>query len=155
METKIAYQEKMELEIQNLLSDKNRMRKDIREMERFFEKLSTPIIQKCIFRITRELRQLGEVAPGIKFLGDDLDHLDLFEQISLVALPGDLDLYVDAEILIRDFSQNEYDNMSEDNKCILNHQNIDNGAYCPVQQIQNDFIEYVTNYTNEKLTEYR
>ena len=125
------------------------------EMESHFKKQAEKLLKQCSFRMAHKLRQLGIDAPETKFLADDYDSLNLFEQISLVAEQGDLHIYPGLMDLLQTMSSNEWKNLTDDEHFVLEHQDVEDEEYDGAINIQNHFVDYATNYTNKKLEEYR
>lgn len=122
---------------------------------RFFESQTPAILQKCVSNMVAKITQLGEESHIANFLPNE--GLNLFEQISLVALEGDLPIYPEVVQMIRNFCDAEIKLLNELDRFIISHRyrDFDEDQYSPVQELENAFVEYVTNYTNEKLSEYR
>lgn len=110
--------------------------------------------------MARNIRVLGKECPYAKILDDRDDtyiDLDMFEQVSLVAMEGHLDCYPHILTMIYKLAKSEYGNLTDDEKFILNHQGLgsEHKPYCAIEDIESNFIQYAANYTNKKLSEYR
>lgn len=147
----------LETNIFNLTSENKHLHDFAKEVNAFFDKQASPIIAKCVANIVIEIEELGRESDLVHFLPEDYSHLTLFEQISLVAMPGDLHIYPAVVLMIRNFCENEINILDEHDKFIMSHRyrDFDEDTFCPAQELENAFVEYATNYTNEKLSEYR
>lgn len=123
----------------------------------FFDKQTPAIIERCVSNITKKITELGNDSPITHFVSESYEDLNLFEQISLVAMVGDLPLFPEVMMMISNFCEDEIKLLNEHDRFIISHRyrDFDEDSYSAVQELENAFVEYASNYTNEKLSEYR
>lgn len=146
-----------ETTIYNLTSENKHLINFAEKVNDFFDKQTLPIIKKCVSNITQKIIDLGNESPMTHFVSESYEDLNLFEQISLVAMDGDLPLYSEVMMMIRNFCEDEIKLLNEHDRFIMSYRyrDFDEDDYNPVQEVKDAFVEYASNYTNDKLSEYR
>ena len=139
----------------NLTEENKHLLNFAEKTNKFFEEQTSIIQGKCVANIVNHMTQLRKESDLVSFLS--YEDLNLFEQISLVALEGNLPNYPEVMFAITSFCEAEIKLLDESDKFIVSHRyrNFDKSQYSPIQELENAFIEYATNYTNDKLSEYR
>lgn len=141
----------------NLTSENKHLIGFAEKVNDFFDKQTLPIIEECVSNITQKIIELGNESPITHFISESHEDLNLFEQISLVAMDGDLPLYPEVMMVISNFCEDEIKLLNEHDRFIISHRyrDFDEDDYNPVQEVEDAFVEYASNYTNDKLSEYR
>lgn len=153
--TEITTNIDLETKVFNLTSENKELLAFAEQTNKFFERQTLTILEKCVTSIVAKIVELGNKSDSTSFLSHE--DLNLFEQISLVALEGDLPIYPEVMLMITNFCEAEIKLLNEHDRFIISHRyrDFDEDQYSPVQGLEDTFVEYTTNYTNEKLSEYR
>lgn len=118
-------------------------------MREFFDKLAVPIIKKALRNVEKQLR--GFPREACQF-GDD-SKLNFFEEVCVMCQEGSIDDYMFVEDTIEGCCESAFDDLSNQEKFILNHQTSSseiNGA----DLVKDEFFQYATNYENRRITDY-
>lgn len=121
---------------------------EITEMREFFDKLAIPIIKRAVRKVEKQLRGFPREASQF---GDDYK-LNFFEEVCVMLQEDSIDDYPFVRSTIESCCEGVYDDLSYDDKFILNHQTYsyeDNG----VALIIYDFLSYANEYENKKITD--
>lgn len=153
--TEVTTNTDLESKVFNLTSENNELLDFAEKINEFFDSQTPAILKKCVANIVTKITQLGEECDLATFLPHE--DLNLFEQISFVALEGDLPIYPEVMVMITNFCDAEINLLNEHDRFIVSHRYryFDEDRYSPVQELEDAFIEYASNYTNDKLSEYR
>lgn len=145
----------LETKVFNLTSENKELQDFAEQTNKFFEKQTPAILAKCVISIVAKIVELGNESNSTRFLPHE--DINLFEQISLVALEDDLPIYPEVMIMITNFCDAEIKLLNEHDRFIVSHRyrDFDEDQYSPVQELEDAFIEYASNYTNDALSEYR
>lgn len=152
--TEITTNIDLETKVFNLTSENKHLLDFAEKTNKFFENQTPAILDKCVANIVRKIKELGQESPNTRFRTEDLN---LFEQISLVAMEGDILLYPEVMMMINNFCVAEVKLLNEHDKLIISHRyrDLDEEEYSGEEELENAFVEYASNYTNDKLSEYR
>ena len=153
--TEIKTKNEQEIILFDLTEENKHLLDFAKKTNRFFEKQTSIILEKCVANIVKDMTQLGKGSDLASFL--PYDDLNLFEQISIVTFEGNLLTYPEVMFAITSFCEAEIKLLDESDTFIVSHRyrDFDESQYNPIQELKNAFIEYATNYTNDKLSEYR
>lgn len=137
----------------NLTSENKHLIDFAEKVNKFFDKQTPPIIEKCVSNISQKIIDLGNESPMTHFVSESYEDLNLFEQISFVAMDGDLPLYPEVMMMISNFCEDEIKLLNEHDRFIISHRyrDFDEDNYDIAQEIEDAFVEYASNYTNDKL----
>lgn len=134
-------EDKSELEI-----ELDRLRDENFAMREFFDELSKPVIKRAIKKVEKQLRRFPSDACQF---GDD-SKLNFFEEVCVMQQEVSMDYYMFVEDGIESCCEAAYEELSIQEKFILNHQTIipeKDG----VEIIRDDFFRYANNYENIKI----
>ena len=132
----------------NLEFEISELKDENREMQKFFTTLAVPIIKKVNRNIEKQLR--GFPREACQF-GDD-SKLNFFEEVCVMLQEVSMDDYMFVENTIESCCESAYDELSNQEKFILNHQTSSpeiDGA----EIVKDEFFQYATNYENRKITD--
>jgi hypothetical protein len=132
---------KIETELECLTDENQAMRE-------FFDELAIPIVKKAVRNVEKQLR--GFPREACQF-GDD-SKLNFFEEVCVMLEEVSMDDYMLVENTIEGCCESAYDDLSNQEKFIVNHQTIspERGGY---EIVKDEFFQYATNYENRRITD--
>ena len=140
-------------ELLSLREENARLTKELNFVESFFNKLSEEILDKCLKKAIKDIREFSKskASNSAKFLGDDYDYLSLFEQLCVVYERGEADNYIGVDSYIENICNSIIESLSLNESFIINHEystdcDIDNQF-----ELESRLISYLTNYTNKNI----
>lgn len=140
-------------ELLSLREENARLNKDLNSVASFFNKLSEEILDKCLKKAIMEIRAFSKTNASVsaKFLGNDYDFLNLFEQLCVVYDRGNADIYIGVDSYIESICSEILDSLSPNENFILNHEySID--SYIDIQlELESKVEGFLTNYTNKNI----
>lgn len=86
-----------------------------------------------------------------KFLGDDYDFLNLFEQLCVVYDRGDADIYIGVDNYIESICSEILDSLSPNENFILNHEYSTDPDIDIQLELESKVEGFLTNYTNKNI----
>ena len=143
MKQNLFDENKSEIDIEfNYLEDENY------SMREFFDKLAAPIIKKAVLNVGKQLRRFPREACQF---GDD-SKLNFFDEVCVMLQEVSMDDYMFVEDTIEGCCESAFDDLSKQEKFILNHQTISLEKDC-YEIIKDEFLQYATNYENRKIAD--
>lgn len=117
-------------------------------MREFFDELAVPIIKKAVRNVEKQLRAFPREACQF---GDD-SKLNFFEEVCVMLDEVSMDDYMFVENTIEGCCESAYDDLSNQEKFIVNHQTIspERDGY---EIVKDEFFQYATNYENRKIAD--
>lgn len=117
-------------------------------MREFFDKLAVPIIKKAVRNVEKQLR--GFPREACQF-GDD-SKLNFFEEVCVMLQEMSMDDYMFVENTIESCCESAYDELSNEEKFILNHQT-NSPEIDGAEIVKDEFFQYATNYENRRIAD--
>lgn len=121
---------------------------DYYNIRAFFDKLAKPILKKAVHNVERQLRRFPVEA---RQFGDD-SKLNTFEEICVMVQEVSLDYYLFVEDTIDLCCKEAYDELSNDDKFIFNHQ-LDTDEKDATTIIKDAFLQYALNYSSKRIAD--
>jgi hypothetical protein len=140
-------------ELVSLREENARLNKELNSVTSFFNKLSEEILDRCLKKAIKDIREFSKTkaSESAKFLGDDYDFLNLFEQLCVVYDRGESDNYIGVDDYIENICSKIIDNLSPDESYILNHEYSDDCDINNEVELEGRVIYFLTNYTNKNI----
>lgn len=117
-------------------------------MREFFDKLAVPIIKKAVRNVEKQLRAFPREACQF---GDD-SKLNFFEEVCVMCQEDSIDDYMFVEDTIEGCCESVYNELSNQENFIFNHQTISLEKDCN-EIVKDNFLQYATNYENRRITD--
>lgn len=117
-------------------------------MREFFDELAIPIVKKAVRNVEKQLRGFPR---GACQFGDD-SKLNFFEEVCVMLQESSMDDYMLVEDTIEGCCESAFDDLSNEEKFILNHQTITpekDGA----EIIKDEFLQHGNNFESKRIND--